>query len=180
MNLLNSTNFDYKGAFELVKQLSDLNFAASSMIQLREFEDAKKVIRSRKIRAKSEEYYKVSLMKAEISMKTGYLDTAKIILQNLSKLEDKVVNSESLREIKANFYFQRAELFNAQELFQDALDNYRASNKIKKSQSCLVKIGTIQAQNSSMKLPKTLINLQTKSSMRQQAYFFIRNGLYRK
>ena len=179
INILNAPTLNYDNAFELVRQLPDLNFVASSMIELREFEHAKKIIRSRKIRARSEDYYKVSLMKAEISMKTGHLDTAKVILQNLTKLEDKVVNSESMREIKASFYFQRAELFYAQELFRDALDNYRESNKIKKCQSCLVKIGIIQSQNSSVKLSKTLTNLQTKSSMRHQIFFFIRNGLYR-
>lgn len=180
MNVLNSKTFSYEEAFELVRQLPDSNFVASSMIELREFEEATKVIKNKKIRARSEDYYKVSLMKAEISMKTGFLDTAKRILQKLSKLEDKIADSESMREIKSKFYFQRAELFYAQELFRDALENYRESNRIKKSQECLLKIGIIQSQTSSIKLSRTLTNLQTKSSLRHKTFFFIRNGLYRK
>ena len=102
----------------------------------------------------SNDYYRVSLMKAEISMKTNHPDTAKLMLQQISRLEDKVASTDEMKEIKAKFFFLRGELFYSSELYQDALENYRASNKLIKSEKALLKIRVIFLRKSRLKPSK--------------------------
>ena len=177
-NLQNSSKLDYENAFSLLQELDDKNFVTESLIKLKQLNEAKQVIKSRTLVRDSNDFYRVSLMKAEISMKTNHPDTAKLMLQQISRLEDKVASTDEMKEVKAKFFFLRGELFYLSELYQDALENYRASNKLIKSEKALLKIGIILSRKSTLKPSKTLKNLNTKASLREQTYFFIQNGLY--
>ena len=108
-----------------------------------------------KLSPKSLRFYRVSLMKAEISMKTGQLDTAKIILRSVRDIEDKVANNDEIKQLKAQYFYLCGELFYASELLQDALENYRSSYKISKTQKALLKIGIILSERSSIKERKS-------------------------
>ena len=142
-NIQISCKLDYPNAFSLLQKIDDKNFVTESLIKLKQFDEAKQITKSRTLVRDSNDYYRVSLMKAEISMKTNHPDTAKLMLQQINHLEDKVASTVEIREIKAKFFFLRGELFYTSELFQDALENYRSSNKLIKSDKALLKIGII-------------------------------------